>query len=77
MLPVGALHRNDRSVIGFVISHATIAELAEAAGMVNRMLAAGRVAPGETVPLPLSAAGKAHRMLEQGELRGRRVVIRP
>ncbi|WP_328850452.1 NADPH:quinone reductase [Micromonospora globbae] len=77
VLPVGALYQNDRSVIGFVISHATVAELAEAAGMVNRLLAAGRVAPREIVPLPLSAVGEAHRMLEQGELRGRRVVIRP
>ena len=77
VLPVGALYRNDRAVIGFVISHATTAELAEAAALVNRMLAAGRVAPREIVPLPLSAAGEAHRMLERGELRGRRVVIRP
>ncbi len=77
VLPVGALDRHDRAVIGFVISHATTAELAEAAGLVNRMLAAGRVAPREVVALPLSAVGEAHRMLEQGELRGRRVVIRP
>ncbi|MFI5485502.1 NADPH:quinone reductase [Micromonospora echinaurantiaca] len=77
VLPVGALYQNDRAVVGFVISHATVAELAEAAGMVNRMLAAGRLAPRETVPLPLSATGEAHRRCEQGELRGKRVVIRP
>jgi NADPH:quinone reductase-like Zn-dependent oxidoreductase len=68
---------NDRSVTGFVISHATVTELAEAAGAVNRLLAAGRVAPREVVSMPLSAVGEAHRMLEEGELRGRRVVIRP
>ncbi|MET7750287.1 NADPH:quinone reductase [Micromonospora sp. NPDC005367] len=77
VLPVGALYQNDRAVIGFVISHATVAELTEAAVMVNRMLAAGRLTPRETVPLPLSAVAEAHRMLEQGELRGRRVVIHP
>ncbi|SIR08344.1 NADPH:quinone reductase [Micromonospora avicenniae] len=77
VLPVGALYQNDRAVVGFVISHATVAELTEAAGMVNRMLAAGRLAPRETVPLPLSAVADAHRMLEEGELRGRRVVIHP
>ncbi|MDH6462881.1 NADPH:quinone reductase-like Zn-dependent oxidoreductase [Micromonospora sp. A200] len=76
VLPVGALYRN-RAVIGFAISHATTAELAAAAALVNRMLAAGRVAAREVVPLPLSAVGEAHGMLERGELRGRRVVIRP
>lgn len=77
VLPAGPLYTNDRSVIGFVISHATTAELAEAAGTVNRMLAAGRAGPREVVPLPLSAMAEAHRMIEEGELRGRRVVIRP
>ncbi|MCW3843944.1 NADPH:quinone reductase [Micromonospora yasonensis] len=77
VLPVGPLYTYDRSIVGFVISHATTAELAEAAGVVNRMLAAGRVAPREVVPMPLSAVAEAHRMIEQGELRGRRVVITP
>ncbi|TDC38579.1 NADPH:quinone reductase [Micromonospora sp. 15K316] len=77
VLPVGALYQNDRAVLGFVISRATVDELAEAARTVNRMLAAGRLAPRDTVSLPLSAMGEAHRMLEQGELRGRRVVIHP
>nr|WP_286047711.1 zinc-binding dehydrogenase [Verrucosispora sp. FIM060022] len=75
VLPAGALYMNDRSVIGFVISHASTAELAEAADAVNRMLAAGRLAPRAVVPLPLSQVAEAHRMIEQGELRGRRAVI--
>ncbi|MFD6752973.1 NADPH:quinone reductase [Micromonospora gifhornensis] len=75
VLPVGALYMNDRSVIGFVISHASTAELAEAAAAVNRMLAAGRLAPRAVVPLPLSQVAEAHHMIEQGELRGRRAVI--
>jgi len=77
VLPAGALYQYDRTVTGFAISHATTAELAEAARAVNRMLATGRVAPREVVPLPLSAVGEAHRMLEQSELHGRRAVIRP
>lgn len=75
VLPAGALYMNDRSVIGFVISHASTAELAEAADAVNRMLAAGRLAPRAVVPLPLSQVAEAHRMIEQGELGGRRAVI--
>ncbi|MFI6262969.1 NADPH:quinone reductase [Micromonospora sp. NPDC051006] len=77
VVPAGALYQYDRAVIGFAISRATVAELAEAAGMVNRLLADGRMAPREILPLPLSATGEAHRMLERGELRGRRAVIRP
>ncbi|MEU2610540.1 zinc-binding dehydrogenase [Micromonospora sp. NPDC007271] len=77
VLPVGPLYVNDRTVTGFVISHATTAELAEAAGAVNRMLAAGRLAPREVVPLALAQVAEAHRMIEQGELRGRRAVITP
>ncbi|WP_452299651.1 zinc-binding dehydrogenase [Micromonospora krabiensis] len=76
-LPVAELYRNDRSVVGFVISHATVPELAEAARTVNRLLTAGRLAARGTVELPLSEMGEAHRMLEAGELRGRRVVVRP
>lgn len=77
VLPVGSLYMNDRSVIGFVISHATTAELAEAAGAVNRVLAAGRLGPREIVPMPLSRLAEAHRMIEQGQLHGRRVVVTP
>jgi NADPH:quinone reductase-like Zn-dependent oxidoreductase len=77
VLPVGALYMHDRTVTGFVISHATAAELAEAAGTINRLLAAGRLRPRATVELPLSATAEAHRMIEAGQLHGRRVVLRP
>ncbi|WP_426514039.1 NADPH:quinone reductase [Dactylosporangium sp. McL0621] len=77
VLPAAALYMDDRTVTGFVISHATTAELAKAAAAVNRLLAAGRLRPRATVELPLSATAEAHRMLERGDLRGRRVVLRP
>jgi len=77
VLPAADLYMYDRSIIGFVISHATVAELAEAAAAVNRLLAAGLLHPRATVELPLSATADAHRMLERGELRGRRAVLRP
>ncbi|WP_238010431.1 NADPH:quinone reductase [Dactylosporangium sp. AC04546] len=77
VLPVAALYMHDRTVSGFVISHATAAELAEAAVATNRLLAAGQLRPRATVDLPLSATAEAHAMVERGELRGRRVVITP
>jgi 2-desacetyl-2-hydroxyethyl bacteriochlorophyllide A dehydrogenase len=76
-LPVGDLYTMDRSIVGFVISHATTAELAEAAGAVNRLLAAGLLHPREVVRFPLSAMAKAHRMVENGEMHGRRALVLP
>ena len=77
VLPAGRLYMNDGSITGFVISNATTAELAEAAVTINRLLATGRLRPRATETLPLSATAEAHRRMERGELRGRRVVLRP
>ncbi|MFE7192786.1 NADPH:quinone reductase [Kitasatospora sp. NPDC057541] len=76
-LPAGRLYMKDGSIRGFVISHATTAELAEAAVAVNRLLAAGRLRPRALEIHPLSAAGETHQRLEKGELNGRRVVLTP
>lgn len=75
VLPVGQLYMKNGSIVGFVISHATVAELAEAAETINRLLASGQLRPRATTTLPLSAAAEAHRMVEQGELHGRRVIL--
>ncbi|WP_433064208.1 alcohol dehydrogenase catalytic domain-containing protein [Dactylosporangium sp. CS-033363] len=77
VLPVAALYMHDRSITGFVISHATTAELAEAAAAVNRHLAAGHLRSRATLDLPLSETAEVHRMLERGDLHGRRVVLHP
>ncbi|OIK07515.1 NADPH:quinone reductase [Streptomyces monashensis] len=76
VLPAAALYMNDRSVVGFVISHATTDELAEAAGYINDLLGRGALRARRTEILPLSAAGAVHARLERGELHGRRVVLR-
>ncbi|MDQ0810387.1 NADPH:quinone reductase-like Zn-dependent oxidoreductase [Streptomyces sp. B3I7] len=75
-LPVGPLYMKDGSVRGFAISRATVAELAEAAAALNDVLARGLLRPRALEVLPLDAAAEAHRRLEAGELRGRRVVLR-
>jgi NADPH:quinone reductase-like Zn-dependent oxidoreductase len=77
VLPVGPLYLNGCSVAGFVISHATVTELAAASTEVNRLLGAGVLRPREVEELPLSEAAQAHRRMENGELHGRRVVLRP
>ncbi|HEX6471025.1 MAG TPA: NADPH:quinone reductase [Streptosporangiaceae bacterium] len=76
-LPVGPFYMKDCSIHGFVISHATTAQLAEAAITINRLLADGRLRPRHIEMLPLSEAAKAHRRMEDGELHGRRLVLRP
>lgn len=76
VLPAGRLYMKDCSVVGFVISRATAAELAEAAVSINRLLQSGRLRPRELERLPLGAAAEAHLRLERGELHGRRVVLR-
>ena len=75
VLPAGELYMKDGSIRGFVISHATPAELAEAARAINRLLPGGRLRPRAVEVLPLCAAADAHRRLEKGELNGRRVVL--
>lgn len=74
VLPVGPLYLKDCSVTGFAISQATTAELAEAAGAINLLLADGSLRPPVVETLPLSAAGEAHRRLEAGEVRGKIIL---
>lgn len=76
-LPVGPLYMNDCSLAGFVISHATVPELAAASVEINRLLARGVLRPRSVAELPLREAAATHRRMENGELHGRRVVLRP
>ncbi|MGH3412349.1 MAG: NADPH:quinone reductase [Marmoricola sp.] len=76
-LPVGPLYTRGGRVLGFAISNASVAELAGAAVRVNQLLPTGALAPRATRVLPLSAAAEAHRLLESGEARGVRLVLRP
>ncbi|MET8804095.1 NADPH:quinone reductase [Streptomyces sp. NPDC004546] len=76
VLPAGALYMNDRSIVGFVISHATPDELAEAATYINDLLARGALRPRSIEVFPLGAAAEVHARMDKGELHGRRAVLR-
>ncbi|MGW4688448.1 NADPH:quinone reductase [Streptomyces sp. NPDC004244] len=77
VLPAGPLYMKDGAVVGFVISHATTAELAEAAVAINRLMANGRLRARSVERAPLSDAARTHRRIEAGELHGSRVVLLP
>lgn len=76
-LPVGAVYTRDARIIGFAISNASTADLAEAADRVNRLVTAGALQPRRVEELPLSEAAEAHRRLETGRAAGVRLVLRP
>lgn len=71
-----ALYTRDVTIVGFVISHATVPELADAAHAIGRRLATGGLPARLAAELPLSAAAQAHRRIETGAVRGR-LILRP
>ncbi|WP_121745558.1 NADPH:quinone reductase [Streptomyces sp. E2N166] len=73
-LPVSRLYTRDASIVGFAISNATTADLAEAAQGVVRLLRDTPWRPRIAGRLPLSMTAEAHRRLESGEVRGRLVL---
>jgi NADPH:quinone reductase-like Zn-dependent oxidoreductase len=73
--PLWPLYTNDLSVIGFVISRASAADLADAASALNRHLAAGGLGIEVAHVLPLADTARAHQLVEDG-VRGR-VVVTP
>ncbi|GIH13663.1 NADPH:quinone reductase [Rugosimonospora africana] len=75
VVPAASLYLKDATVTGFVISRATVTELAEAADAINRLLAAGSLHSRAVDLLPLSEAAESHRRQEAGELHGRRIAV--
>ncbi|WP_216629694.1 NADPH:quinone reductase [Brevibacterium renqingii] len=74
-LPLGQLYTRDASVLGFAISNASAADLAEAAQAINQMLATGRLRGRTGATFHLAEAAEAHRALEDGGVRGRILIL--
>src|SRR5699024_8578603 len=74
-LPIGQLYTRDASLLGFAISNASAADLAEAAQAINRMLATGRLRGRVGATFHLAEAAEAHRALESGGVRGRILIL--
>ncbi|MFE1585550.1 NADPH:quinone reductase [Streptomyces sp. NPDC059402] len=73
-LPLGRLYTRDASIVGFAISNASTADLADAARGVVGALRDTPWRPRIADRLTLSQAAEAHRRLEAGEVRGRLVL---
>jgi len=69
------LYTHGVTIDGFVISRATATDLAAAAGLINSMLAAGRLTTRITQRLPLAEAARAHRLMESGGVDGRLLLV--
>src|SRR5699024_10083920 len=74
-LPLGDLYTRDASVLGFAISNASAADLAEAAQAINPMLATGRLRGRDGPTVHLAQAAEAHRAHEAGRVRGRILIL--
>lgn len=76
-LPVGPLYTRDASLVGFAISNAATSDLVAAAGRINTLVAGSKLSPRAAESMPLSRTAEAHLRLEQGALRGARLVLQP
>jgi NADPH:quinone reductase-like Zn-dependent oxidoreductase len=75
-LPVSALFQRNARLLGFVISDASISDLAAAGARINERLAAGGLKARIASTLKLADAAEAHRIVEKRTVRGR-IVLQP
>lgn len=74
-LPLAPFYMRDISLIGFVISRATVDQLRAAAELINTELAAGTLSARIADRLPLEQTAEAYRRLADGEVRGRLLLL--
>jgi NADPH:quinone reductase-like Zn-dependent oxidoreductase len=73
-VPLEALYLRDASLRGFVISNASVTDLADAATAINEGITRGLLRVRIGTRLPLAESAEAHRLMERGT-RGRIVVL--
>ncbi|MFG2679918.1 zinc-binding dehydrogenase [Streptomyces sp. NPDC048392] len=73
-LPLGRLYTRDASIVGFALSNAATADLAEAAEGAVGALGDTPWRPRIADRLPLSRTAEAHRRMDAGGVRGRLVL---
>ncbi|MGN6752289.1 MAG: NADPH:quinone reductase [Intrasporangium sp.] len=73
---LGQLYVKDASLLGFVISNASVADLGEAARAINAAAAGGGLKVRPPLVLALGEAAAAHARMESGEAGAGRLVLR-
>lgn len=74
-LPVGPFYTRNATLFGFTVTDATVEELAGYAHAINDWLAKGALKGRVDRTLPLAQAAEAHRLVEQGKLFGKVVLV--
>ncbi len=75
VLPAGPFYLKNLTLYGFTVTDATPAELSEYAREINRHLERGILNAKIACAMPLRDAAKAHRMVENGGLFGKVVLL--
>lgn len=75
-LPVSAVFQRNARLLGFVISDASVSDLAAAAALINKRLAAGGLRARVASTMTLADTAEAHRLVEARTVRGR-IVLKP
>lgn len=75
-VPLGRLYTRDASIVGFAISNASVADLADAARGIVHLLHTTPWQPRIAEILDLSETARAHRLLDERQVKGR-LVLRP
>ncbi|WP_309237240.1 NADPH:quinone reductase [Actinomadura sp. BRA 177] len=73
-VPLPHLYTRDVTLPGFVISRASATDLADAASLINHMLARGLLTAQIADRLPLAQTAEAHRRIEEGQVKGRLLI---
>jgi NADPH:quinone reductase-like Zn-dependent oxidoreductase len=74
-LPVREIYTRNVSLRGFVISRATVSQLAAASRLINTMLVAGELSARVTEVLPLAATAEVHARLEAEAVTDRLLLL--
>lgn len=75
ILPVAAMYTREITLHGFAISNASIDDLAQAARLINHLLASGRLRARIGATFHLADAARAHETMASGKTAGRIVVL--
>lgn len=77
VLPVGPMYTRDVALLGFVISNASVTELAAAAAAIDAALTSGVLRERAALELPLAEARRAHELMESGAHPPGRILVIP